>query len=242
MTGKPKAVKKTRKQWAAAICAAHKRLVANFFQIGETLVAANEALPHGTFLKMIEADLPFTARTAQMLMKIARDKRIANAKRASLLPLAWGTVYELTKLTNEAFEQALRSGAINPQMTRDAARSVRFQVEYGERSIAVPYYVGAPRSEPIVAAPVYRTQVDEEEEPLMRVVASATPPADVPPADVTPVDVVSLALLRFERAADELVKAIRRGDVKADATIAGRIKAVSDRLLATTEAPEETAP
>ena len=77
---------------------------------------------------MIEHDLPFTASTAQRLMKISADPRIANAARAQLLPPAWGTLYELTKVSTEAFEQAAASGVIHSEMTREDAKSLKVSI------------------------------------------------------------------------------------------------------------------
>jgi len=48
------------------------------------------------------ADLPFAARTAQRLMAVAADARLANPTHVSLLPPSWGTLYELTKLPDDA--------------------------------------------------------------------------------------------------------------------------------------------
>ncbi len=228
-----KAVKKTRRQWAAAIRAYHKRFVDDFFQIGKTLIAARDALPHGSFLKMIEHDLPFKARTAQMLMKIAADPRIANAQRVALLPLAFSAIYELTRLSDAAFEQALRSGTINPEMTREqASQMVRVQVTYDEPVVAVPRYIEAPHTEQIVAVPFSRPAEPEEAAPIMRVVTSAVPPADVPITDVG--SLAPLALSRIERLVDDLEATIKRGDVRVD-EFKGRIRVVAGRLLSLVE-------
>jgi hypothetical protein len=75
---------------------------------------------------MIAAYLPFDASTAQRLMKVARDERIAKAAHGQLLPDSWRTAYELTKLPSPAFEAAVTSHEINPRMTRaDAVRLVK---------------------------------------------------------------------------------------------------------------------
>ena len=85
------------------------------------LSAAKKALPHGEFLKMIDHDLPFTASTAQRLMKIAADPKISNPAHAQLLPPSWATLYTLTKVPVGAFEQAAASGVIRSTMTREDA-------------------------------------------------------------------------------------------------------------------------
>ena len=134
---------RTRAKWAARIRAAHKETVSAFLKLGRILSAAKDALPHGEFLKMIEDDLPFTASTAQRLMKIAADPKIANAARAQLLPPAWGALYELTKLPEETFEQAVASGAINPKTTRKEAKAliIRPLTKDTSRTISSPSYV-----------------------------------------------------------------------------------------------------
>ena len=75
---------KTRAQWAAEICAAHKQSIEGILKMGRALIAAKDALEHGSFQKMIDHDLPFDASTAQRLMKIARDPRTAKAAHVQL--------------------------------------------------------------------------------------------------------------------------------------------------------------
>ena len=73
---------------------------------------------------MVENDLPFGARSARMLMAIARDERIR--KHVSVLPPHWGTLAELTKLPPEVFAAKIADGTINPEMQRkDVARENR---------------------------------------------------------------------------------------------------------------------
>ena len=225
----PRPVRKTRRQWAAEISAAHKQLTGSFFKIGRTLIAAKEALPHGAFLKMVEADLPFSSRTAQMLMKIAADPRL-NAHQGSLLPLAWRPLYELTKLSDAEFQQALSSGAIHPQMSREQAQAVRtvgFSVTYEDRKVVVPYYKVDQDGEPIAyVEPARPGSVVVEHDPPMRLVTSASQER----ADVSASDVTSLALAQIERMVGNLASAVERGDVRVDAVLRGRIRAVADRL------------
>jgi Protein of unknown function (DUF3102) len=112
---------KSRSEFADQIHANYKATIDGILKMGSTLNTAKKALVHGQFQEMIEHDLPFTASTAERLMKIANDSRITNPAHVQLLPFAWGTLYELSKLPNAAFEQALSSGAINPRMTRGNA-------------------------------------------------------------------------------------------------------------------------
>jgi hypothetical protein len=113
---------KTAAQWAEEINAAYRQTIESYLKLGHILIAAKADLDrHGEWERMIAAHLPFDTSTAQRLMKIARDERIAKAARAQLLPNAWGTMYELTKLPSPAFESAVTAGDINPHMTRAEA-------------------------------------------------------------------------------------------------------------------------
>ena len=118
------AAPKTRARWAAEICAVHKQTVEGYLKLGHTLIAAKKALPHGQFQAMISSDLPFDASTAQRLMKIARDPRLRKAAPGQLLPASWRVLYEITKLDDASFEQAIVSGTIHRNMTRTDARMI----------------------------------------------------------------------------------------------------------------------
>jgi N6-adenosine-specific RNA methylase IME4 len=107
-----------RAAWAARIEAAWRKSVEAFLETGALLVEAKAALRHGAFLAMIESDLPFGARMAQMLMAIARNPRLVNAKHISLLPPHVGTLYQLTKLSDQQFEAKLAAGDIHSEMER----------------------------------------------------------------------------------------------------------------------------
>jgi hypothetical protein len=85
---------------------------------------AKDELDHGEFLAMIEDKLPFGARTAQMLMGIAKHPIIGNAKYISHLPPSWGTLYELTKIPDEELKQMIAEGRINSELERKAVDDV----------------------------------------------------------------------------------------------------------------------
>lgn len=107
--------------WALRISACWQASVKAILEVGRLLSEAKQALPHGEFGSMCESALPFTARTAQMLMAIAADPRLTNPKHVSLLPPHWGTLYELTKLTDEQFDAGVKDGTIIPDLDRQAA-------------------------------------------------------------------------------------------------------------------------
>jgi len=70
-------------------------------------------LKHGEWLEMIRHDLPFAENTAQRLIKIADDDRLANTAHAPLLPASRETLYELTKLDDATFTA---DGRINAEV------------------------------------------------------------------------------------------------------------------------------
>ena len=100
--------------WAERITAAWQSSLEGILAAGRLLAEAKAALPHGEFICMIEAELPFKASTAQRLMKIAADKRISNTANVQHLPAHWGTLYELTKLPDDKFA----GGEIHREMQR----------------------------------------------------------------------------------------------------------------------------
>ena len=140
-----KAVKKTnREQWARDIRAVHKQTVTDrrghlqdrpHVDRGEDIIGARRVRKHGRH------DLPFDASTAQRLMKISRDARLRKAASSQLLPAAWNTLYELTKLTDAALAQAVGSGAISEQTTLSDARALR--PTYMPRALRGPVYLSA---------------------------------------------------------------------------------------------------
>jgi N6-adenosine-specific RNA methylase IME4 len=135
----------SRAAWAVRITAAWRKSVEGVIEAGRLLSQAKAALPHGAFSEMIQRDLPFKASTAQRLMKIAADERLTDAAHVQLLPPHWGTLYELTKLSDDAFKAKIASGAIHPELERRdvvmaAARERRIEreAELGARQYALP--------------------------------------------------------------------------------------------------------
>ena len=50
---------------------------------------------------MVEQDLPFGPRTARMLMAGTHNRVLADRRHVSVLPPAWGTLYELSLARSE---------------------------------------------------------------------------------------------------------------------------------------------
>jgi N6-adenosine-specific RNA methylase IME4 len=131
--------------WAARIVACWQASVTGILEVGRLLTAAKDALPHGEFEAMINAHLPFVPRTAQMLMAIAADPRLSNPKHVSLLPPSWGTLYELTKLSDEQFSVSLSAGKIRPDVERGEITAIKKEAVKTEH--AKKTYVGCDLSD-----------------------------------------------------------------------------------------------
>src|SRR5262245_13636527 len=120
-----------RLQWAKRINAIWQEAAGNMlraiFALGDELIKAKEGpdkLPHGEFQKMVQEDLDFTARTAQRIMAVARDKRITKATHGSLLPPEWHTLYLLSRLDDGTFNRLLKDGTIRPDMQRNEVAKI----------------------------------------------------------------------------------------------------------------------
>ena len=96
--------------WASRIAAAWQKSRESIIEVGNLLIEAKSALPHGEFEAMVASELPFGARSAQRLMVIAGDVRLTNPTHVSLLPASWGTLYALTKLSDDEWGNALEAG------------------------------------------------------------------------------------------------------------------------------------
>src|SRR6185437_8713855 len=115
----------TAATWAARITERWRSSVEAIIATGRLLIEAKDALAHGAFGVMCETQLPFSASTAQRLMAVARYARLSNPAHVQHLPASWGTLYELTKLSDDEFSSALAQNVIRPDMLRGEAELIR---------------------------------------------------------------------------------------------------------------------
>jgi hypothetical protein len=111
-----------RARWAKRIRAASRKTVESMIQTGKLLVEAKAKLKHGEFIAMLRSDLPFGPRTAQRLMRIARNPAISKASNWSHLPEALSTLSDLAALSPKTVNLKVASGEINPGTTRAQLR------------------------------------------------------------------------------------------------------------------------
>lgn len=111
--------------WAIRISARWRMGVEAIISTGKLLLEAKAALPHGAFGRMLADQLPFKERQAQMLMAIASDARLSNPQYVALLPPSWGTIYDVTRLSDDEFTRAIEAGVIRPDMERKDIERIR---------------------------------------------------------------------------------------------------------------------
>lgn len=122
--------------WAIRISARWHASIEAVIDTGRLLIEAKASLRHGEWGGMIDEMLPFSARTAQTLMKIARDVRLSEPKTLLLLPASWGTLYEITKLSDDEIRTAIEKKIIRPDTERWEIEGFRRQIEAPVRPIA----------------------------------------------------------------------------------------------------------
>jgi len=82
--------------------------------------------------------LPFSARTAQRLMKIYRNPFLSNPTHESVLPPHWGTLYALSQLPERELDFALKTGTLKPDMERkDVAKLINYLLPFSKVPPAV---------------------------------------------------------------------------------------------------------
>ena len=117
----------TSDEWARRITSAWAAGVAAFVQTGRQLIRAKRALGAGAFLHMIETELPFSDRTAERLMAIARHPVLSDSTHASNLPPSWTTLYELSRLPAGKLRKLIEQERIHSDMERVEATSLVFE-------------------------------------------------------------------------------------------------------------------
>jgi Protein of unknown function (DUF3102) len=93
------------------------RAQGTFLEIGRLLIRVKEMLPHGEYVTAVEAELPFSARTAYQLREAARWA-MAGAVPMERLPGSYSTIYLLSTMEPPLLRQAEEQGLIRPELKR----------------------------------------------------------------------------------------------------------------------------
>ncbi len=88
-----------------------------FLEIGRLLIRAKEVLPHGEYVATVEAELPFSARTAYQLREAARWA-MSGPVPMERLPGSYSTIYLLSTLEPPLLQEAEQDGLIRPELKR----------------------------------------------------------------------------------------------------------------------------
>ncbi len=106
----------SRTQWAKKITERYQDSVRAILDVGRYLIEAKTELEHGEFGVMIAQDLPFSRHTAFRLMAIARNPLLSDVANSQHLPPSWYTLYELSKVPDDALDEAFKMGRITPDI------------------------------------------------------------------------------------------------------------------------------
>lgn len=111
-------------KWVAEINEAVHQGVIWFIHAGTHLINAKAVLGSDRWLGMFDSfRIAMSERTAQMMMRIARNQGLANANHVSELPPTLTALYALSGASVEAVTAGIQSGDINPDMTAGQARA-----------------------------------------------------------------------------------------------------------------------
>lgn len=97
--------------------------------VGAKLIEAKASLQYGEWGRLVKL-LPFGNNTAQRLMSISDDPRLANTAHGPLLPTSWRSLYELTKLDDDQWALAKEGGLIRPDLERAIEEKIDEQAEF----------------------------------------------------------------------------------------------------------------
>jgi Protein of unknown function (DUF3102) len=125
----------TSDEWARRIKGAWAAGVAAFVETGRELIEAKRALGPGAFMHMIETELPFSDRTAERLMAIARHPVLSDSTHASNLPPSWTTLYELSRLPAGKLRKLIEQERVYSDMERGDATSLVLEAQPDPSSI-----------------------------------------------------------------------------------------------------------
>src|SRR5580765_946719 len=113
----------TRSEWAQRINdqwdQIRENAVEGFVRLGSDLNAAKAVLDHGEWIDVLDNDLKFHRKVANMFMRIARWQMAVNDCHLDILPPDYNTIDKLTRLDDEIFQRLVDDGTICPTLQRN---------------------------------------------------------------------------------------------------------------------------
>src|SRR3954452_11876411 len=104
-------------EYVSEISRLWNRAQSAFLEIGCLLIRAKDTLPHGEYVAAVEAELPFSARTAYQLREAARWATGGTVP-MERLPGSYSTIYLLSTLEPPLLTEAEKDGLIRPELKR----------------------------------------------------------------------------------------------------------------------------
>jgi N6-adenosine-specific RNA methylase IME4 len=178
-------------EWAARITASWRESVNSIFEVGRLLQQAKKNLEVTTWRELCDL-LPFGENTAYRLIAIASDDKLF--AHMQILPPHWGTIYELTKLSDDAFEAAVEEGVINSEMQH---KDISTKVKQSKRAEKERKLGGVQLALPdakfgvILADPAWRFEPYSRETGMDRAADNHYPTCDI--EEIRALDLISIA-------------------------------------------------
>jgi hypothetical protein len=121
-------------EWAEVIGTDFRRSVEATIAAGRHLQEAKDQLDdeRGEFLQLLDR-IGIHETTACKLMRIAAHPVISDFSHVKKLPLAWGTLYELTTLPTDVLEAKLAEATVTPEMERKDVAALKATFKGQER-------------------------------------------------------------------------------------------------------------
>jgi hypothetical protein len=114
----------TIEEWRDYISEPWQSAVESIVETGRRLIEAKENIGHGGWVKIFEDKKLFSAKTAQRLMAIAQHPILANGAHVYHLPPSWGTLYELSRIPEQALLTWIQDGKVHSELTRSEAEAL----------------------------------------------------------------------------------------------------------------------
>jgi hypothetical protein len=115
-------------EFAAKITAAWQEALANIIKTGRLLIQARDELGYGNFGSLFDSEegslpdlLPFSWRTANKLMRIARHPVLSDSTHESNLPARLETLHILSRISEYRLKELIRQKKVHSDLKREEA-------------------------------------------------------------------------------------------------------------------------
>jgi hypothetical protein len=116
-------------EYRRRIQSSYKKTVEDFLELGAVCRDAADHLSKSEVETLLQSDMPINESTFWKFVTIERDQRLPSI--AGSLPSKFTTIYEVSQLTEEQFEQAVASQKIHPKVRREDIAALRKRNDSG---------------------------------------------------------------------------------------------------------------